>query len=148
MNWSAGTSRATAAKASLVPKMPDPGATAISKHSLTIAGHRTSISLEQAFWDKLRDIAGARGLSLAALIGEIDAGRGAANLSSAIRVFVLAQALGSVAAGGTRIGRHEPRRIGRRCRGRRWRRLGRWRDRERLRLCRLFRRLLLFRRQQ
>jgi predicted DNA-binding ribbon-helix-helix protein len=73
--------------------MPDPGATAISKHSLTIAGHRTSISLEQAFWDKLRDIARTRGLSLAALIGEIDAGRGAANLSSAIRVFVLAQAL-------------------------------------------------------
>ena len=73
--------------------MPDPAATAISKHSLTIAGHRTSISLEQAFWDKLRDIARARGLSLAALIGEIDAGRGAANLSSAIRVFVLVQAL-------------------------------------------------------
>jgi predicted DNA-binding ribbon-helix-helix protein len=73
--------------------MPDRRATAISKHSLTVAGHRTSISLEQAFWDKLRDIANARGLSLAALIGEIDAGRGAANLSSAIRVFVLAQAL-------------------------------------------------------
>jgi predicted DNA-binding ribbon-helix-helix protein len=72
--------------------MPERHATAISKHSLTIAGHRTSISLEQAFWDGLRDIAGARGLSLAALIGEIDAGRGAANLSSAIRVFVLAQA--------------------------------------------------------
>ncbi len=73
--------------------MPEPGATSISKHSLTIAGHRTSISLEQAFWEQLRDIAGARGLSLAALIGEIDAGRGKANLSSAIRVFVLAQAL-------------------------------------------------------
>ncbi len=74
--------------------MPEPGATSISKHSLTIAGHRTSISLEQVFWETLRDIAGARGLSLAALIGEIDAGRGAANLSSAIRVFVLAQASG------------------------------------------------------
>ncbi len=73
----------------VVPKMPDRGATAISKHSLTIAGHRTSISLEQAFWDKLREIAEARGLSLAALIGEIDAGRGAANLSSAIRVYTL-----------------------------------------------------------
>jgi predicted DNA-binding ribbon-helix-helix protein len=72
--------------------MPDRRATAIAKHSLSIAGHRTSISLEQVFWDKLRDIASARGLSLAALIGEIDAGRGAANLSSAIRVFVLAQA--------------------------------------------------------
>ena len=52
VNWNAETSRAIAAKASPVPKMPDPGATSISKHSLTIAGHRTSISLEQAFWDK------------------------------------------------------------------------------------------------
>jgi predicted DNA-binding ribbon-helix-helix protein len=69
--------------------MPEPAATAIAKHSLTIAGHRTSISLEQAFWDALRDIARRRGLSLAALIGEIDARRGAANLSSAVRVFVL-----------------------------------------------------------
>ncbi len=81
--------RAIAAKASLVPKMPDRDATAISKHSLTIAGHRTSISLEQAFWEKLRAIASARGLSLAALIGEIDAVRGKANLSSAIRVYTL-----------------------------------------------------------
>jgi len=69
--------------------MPEAAATAIAKHSLTIAGHRTSISLEQAFWDALRDIARQRGLSLAALIGEIDARRGAANLSSAVRVFVL-----------------------------------------------------------
>jgi predicted DNA-binding ribbon-helix-helix protein len=73
--------------------MPEPAATAIAKHSLTITGHRTSVSLEQAFWDALRDIARARGLSLAALIGEIDASRGTANLSSAIRVFVLVQAL-------------------------------------------------------
>jgi predicted DNA-binding ribbon-helix-helix protein len=71
--------------------MPEPGASAITKHSLTIAGHRTSISLESAFWDGLRDIARARGLSLATLIGEIDATRGAANLSSAIRVYVLSQ---------------------------------------------------------
>jgi predicted DNA-binding ribbon-helix-helix protein len=82
-----------AAQAKLIRKMAEPGATSIAKHSLTIAGHRTSISLEQAFWDALRDMALARGLSLAALIGEIDAGRGAANLSSAIRVFVLTQAL-------------------------------------------------------
>ncbi|MDR3406892.1 MAG: ribbon-helix-helix domain-containing protein [Methylovirgula sp.] len=71
--------------------MPEATPSAIAKHSLTIAGHRTSISLESAFWDALRDIARARGLSLAALIGEIDAGRGAANLSSAIRVYVLTQ---------------------------------------------------------
>ncbi len=72
-----------------VPTMAEPAATALAKHSLTIAGHRTSISLEHAFWDGLREIAHARGLSLAALIGEIDARRGGANLSSAIRVFVL-----------------------------------------------------------
>jgi predicted DNA-binding ribbon-helix-helix protein len=69
--------------------MPEPGGSAIAKHSLTIAGHRTSISLESAFWDALRDIARTRRLSLAALIGEIDAGRGTANLSSAIRVYTL-----------------------------------------------------------
>jgi predicted DNA-binding ribbon-helix-helix protein len=73
--------------------MPEPAGVAIAKHSLTIAGHRTSISLEQAFWDALREIARGRGQSLAILIGDIDAGRGAANLSSAIRVFVLTQAL-------------------------------------------------------
>lgn len=61
----------------------------IAKHSLAIAGHRTSISLEQAFWDGLHRIAAARGISVAALVAEIDASRGSANLSSAIRVFVL-----------------------------------------------------------
>jgi predicted DNA-binding ribbon-helix-helix protein len=63
--------------------------TAIAKYSLAIAGHRTSISLEQAFWDGLRGLAAERGISIAALVAEIDADRGAANLSSAIRVFVL-----------------------------------------------------------
>jgi predicted DNA-binding ribbon-helix-helix protein len=61
----------------------------IAKHSLAIAGHRTSISLEQAFWDGLRYLANERGLSIAALVAEIDAARGGANLSSAVRVFVL-----------------------------------------------------------
>jgi predicted DNA-binding ribbon-helix-helix protein len=61
----------------------------IVKHSLAISGHRTSISLEKAFWDGLRSVATDRGISVAALVAEIDAGRGAANLSSAIRVFVL-----------------------------------------------------------
>ena len=59
------------------------------KHSLQIAGHRTSVSLEDAFWAGLRDIADARGLSLAGLVAQVDASRGEANLSSAIRVFVL-----------------------------------------------------------
>jgi predicted DNA-binding ribbon-helix-helix protein len=61
----------------------------IVKRSVAIAGHRTSVSLEEPFWDSLREIAQARALSVQALIGQIDAGRGDQNLSSAIRVFVL-----------------------------------------------------------
>lgn len=71
---------------------------AIVKHSLAIAGHRTSISLERAFWDQLNALAAERGASLAALVAEIDAGRGAANLSSAIRVFILQSALAQASA--------------------------------------------------
>ncbi len=61
----------------------------VVKRSLTIAGHATSISLEDPFWQELRRIAAARGLSLAGLVSEIDAERGGANLSSALRVYVL-----------------------------------------------------------
>jgi predicted DNA-binding ribbon-helix-helix protein len=59
------------------------------KRSLTIAGHRTSISLEEAFWTALQDVARAKGRPVPALIFEIDAVRGSTNLSSAIRVFLL-----------------------------------------------------------
>lgn len=62
----------------------------LKKRSVMIAGHRTSVSLEAPFWDALREIAVARGQSVQATIGAIDAGRGGQNLSSAIRVFVLA----------------------------------------------------------
>jgi predicted DNA-binding ribbon-helix-helix protein len=61
----------------------------IIKRSVSIAGHRTSITLEEPFWTTLREIADRQGLSVQALIGRIDAERGAQNLSSAIRVFVL-----------------------------------------------------------
>ena len=61
----------------------------VVKRSLSIRGHRTSISLEEPFWAELRALAARRETSLAALVAEIDAGRGEANLSSAIRVFVL-----------------------------------------------------------
>jgi predicted DNA-binding ribbon-helix-helix protein len=61
----------------------------LTKHSVMIAGHRTSVSLEDPFWTALREVAEARGQSVQALIGAIDAGRGDQNLSSAIRVFVL-----------------------------------------------------------
>ncbi len=59
------------------------------KHSLTLRGHRTSVSLEQAFWDGFRDIAATRGQTINALAVEIDAGRDDIGLASAIRVFVL-----------------------------------------------------------
>lgn len=60
----------------------------IVKRSLSIAGHSTSISLESAFWSALKREAATRGVSVAALVAEIDAGRRQANLSSAIRVFL------------------------------------------------------------
>lgn len=73
--------------------MPDPVRFAkpirIAKHSLVIAGHRTSISLEDVFWDCLKELAMERGQSVASLVLDIDSARGEANLSSAIRVFVL-----------------------------------------------------------
>jgi predicted DNA-binding ribbon-helix-helix protein len=59
------------------------------KRSITIAGHRTSVSIEDDFWEALGEIAAARGISTAALIAEVDQRRGAANLSSAIRSHVL-----------------------------------------------------------
>ena len=62
---------------------------AVLKRSVSIAGHRTSISLEEPFWDGLREIAERETISVQALIGRIDAERGEQNLSSAIRVFVL-----------------------------------------------------------
>ncbi|MFM8680362.1 MAG: ribbon-helix-helix domain-containing protein [Alphaproteobacteria bacterium] len=69
----------------------------IRKRSVTIAGHATSVSLEPEFWVELRAIAAARGVSLNALVGEVDAGRGARNLSSALRVHVLEALRGSAA---------------------------------------------------
>ena len=60
------------------------------KHSLTLRGHRTSVSLEAAFWDAFRAIAVERGQTLNQLAAEIDAGRdGEIGLASAIRVFIL-----------------------------------------------------------
>ncbi len=62
------------------------------KRSFRIRGHATSISLERAFWDALKEAAAARGQSTADLVTEIDAGRGRTNLSSAVRVWLLALA--------------------------------------------------------
>jgi len=60
------------------------------KHSLTLKGHRTSVSLEAEFWEAFQSLARARGLSLNELAAEVDAGRsGDVGLASAIRVWVL-----------------------------------------------------------
>ena len=77
------------APASGVLVRPDNG---VVKRSLVVAGHRTSISLEEAFWRGLKALAKRRAQSINALVAEIDANRGRANLSSAIRVFVFESA--------------------------------------------------------
>ena len=60
------------------------------KRSLTLRGHRTSVSLEAPFWDAFRDIAEERGQAINALAAEIDAARGLeTGLATAIRLFVL-----------------------------------------------------------
>ena len=60
------------------------------KRSLTLRGHRTSVSLEDAFWDAFRDIAAETGRPINALAAEIDEARGTeTGLASAIRLFVL-----------------------------------------------------------
>ncbi len=60
----------------------------IRKRSVTIAGHRTSVTLEEPFWQSLHEIAEAQGKSVNALIAEIDTDQ-SGNLSSALRVFIL-----------------------------------------------------------
>jgi len=62
----------------------------LEKRSVTLAGHRTSVSLEADFWSALEEMCAARKLSLSALIREVDDQRGDANLSSALRLAALA----------------------------------------------------------
>lgn len=69
--------------------MRRPGRAGIAKRSLVIAGHSTSVSLEEPFWAALKEMATTRGISVAQAVAAIDEGRGEQNLSSAIRVAVL-----------------------------------------------------------
>ena len=62
---------------------------AVVKHSIVIAGHRTSVSLEKEFWNALKEIAHTKHMTLSDLVVLIDSDRQHANLSSAIRLFVL-----------------------------------------------------------
>jgi predicted DNA-binding ribbon-helix-helix protein len=61
----------------------------IIKHSVVIGGHKTSVSLEQPFWSAVRELAESRAMTISDLLREIDQNRRNANLSSAVRVFVL-----------------------------------------------------------
>ena len=61
----------------------------VVKRSIVIAGHKTSVSLEDAFWKGLKEIADARGMTLSDIVANIDSQRRHGNLSSAIRLFVL-----------------------------------------------------------
>ncbi len=69
----------------------DPAAALPKKRSLTVAGHRTSITLEDAFWSELKVAAAEMDVSVTALASAIDAARAPASLSAAIRVFLLAR---------------------------------------------------------
>ena len=64
----------------------------IVKRSVVINGHKTSVSLEQPFWSGVREIAQAECKTVSALLCEIDGARTQANLSSAVRIFVLERA--------------------------------------------------------
>ncbi len=71
----------------------------IRRHSVTLQGHRTSISIEDAFWRRLQAIAARRGVSMNALIAEVDAAR-QGNLSSALRLLAFEDALARGPDGG------------------------------------------------
>jgi len=62
----------------------------VAKRSVVVANHKTSVSIEDEFWISLKSIASSRKQTLSELLSEIDAGRERGNLSSAIRLFVLA----------------------------------------------------------
>lgn len=61
----------------------------VVKRSIVIAGHKTSVSLEDAFWEALKNIAAERDVTLSDIVQEVDQKRKQGNLSSAIRLFVL-----------------------------------------------------------
>jgi predicted DNA-binding ribbon-helix-helix protein len=61
----------------------------VVKRSIVLGGQKTSVSLEEAFWIGMKEVAGQRSMTLSELVGEIDTNRHHGNLSSAIRLFVL-----------------------------------------------------------
>ena len=75
----------------------------VVKRSIVIAGHKTSVSLEDAFWGGLKDIAAARNMTLSELVAAVDTDRRQGNLSSAIRLFVLDHYRALAGGGGTHL---------------------------------------------
>lgn len=75
--------------------------TVIIKRSIVIAGHKTSVSLEDAFWNSLKEIGRSKELTLSELVSDIDTKRVNGNLSSAIRLFVLSHYRGDTAVSST-----------------------------------------------
>lgn len=61
----------------------------VVKRSIMVGGHKTSVSLEEPFWNGMKEISGERGKTLSELVSEINGARQQGNLSSAIRLFVL-----------------------------------------------------------
>ena len=76
----------------------------VVKRSIVVGGHKTSVSLEEAFWNSMKEISHERSVTLSELVGEIDTNRHQGNLSSAIRLFVLDhfRILAESPTGGTR----------------------------------------------
>ena len=79
----------------------------VVKRSIVLAGHKTSVSLEDAFWSGLKEIAGKRLMTLSTLVDTIDAQRQQGNLSSALRLFVLEFYRGQIPEVETREGFRE-----------------------------------------
>jgi predicted DNA-binding ribbon-helix-helix protein len=80
----------------------------VIKRSIVIAGHKTSVSLEDAFWKGLKEIAGTRDMTLSELVAFIDSERQHGNLSSGIRLFVLEHYRSQIGEKDERNGIHEP----------------------------------------
>ena len=75
----------------------------VIKRSIVIHGHKTSVSLEDQFWTTLKQIAARRDMTLSELVGQIDADRHHANLSSTLRLFVLGEFMDKVSHGSRRV---------------------------------------------
>jgi predicted DNA-binding ribbon-helix-helix protein len=75
----------------------------VVKRSIVIAGHKTSVSLEDAFWKGLKEIAMGRDLTLSQMVAAIDSERAQGNLSSALRLFVLDHFRAQIGAAAGRV---------------------------------------------